>query len=140
MGAALCCISPKLLFVCNRTNKLWMSSYSVFFILFATANVSLPICLLYICHYFMIPYCGAKPYLPYFSFRLPPLQRLVSCYTFLSASFPPLYICYSLHPAIRILLTLACLIRVRQGKIKTKASPFFFPASLHMSSPSFQRL
>lgn len=42
--------------------------------------------------------------------------------------YPPLllYICYSLHPAIRILLTLACLIRVRQRKIKTKASPFFF--------------
>lgn len=42
-------------------------------------------------------------------------------------SHPPPYICYSLHPAIRILLTLACLIRVRQRKIKTKASPFFPP-------------
>lgn len=70
---------------------------------------------------------AAQNHIYLFFLRLPPLQRLVSCYTFLSASFPPLYICYSLHPTIRILLTLACLIRVRQGKIKTKASPFFPP-------------
>lgn len=39
---------------------------------------------------------------------------------------PPLYICYSLHPAIGIQLTLACLIRVRQRKRKTKGLSFFF--------------
>lgn len=48
------------------------------------------------------------------------------------------YMCYSLRPAIGILLTLACLIRERQKERKTKASPFC--ASLHMPSPSSQCL
>lgn len=70
-------------------------------------------------------------------------QVIVMVYPPLCFFIPPLYICYFLHPAIGILLTLVCLIRVRQRERKTKASPFLPPSTCPLppsSACSFSHL
>lgn len=83
-------------------------------------------------YFFFIPSCSSRPCLPVLMFKVPSLRRLRTGYTSLSCFFiPPLYICSSVHPPIRILLTLACLIRGKQKEGKQRGSPF--TASFHMS-------
>lgn len=116
-GATACCtlqhISLESLSVCSQTPDssvrcLLLSSFSL-----------LSICLFYICRLF---YHLILQHVTMFTSPAFVIVRaqvsVMICPPPPLLFIPPLYICYSLHPAIGILLTLACLIRVRQRKGK----------------------
>lgn len=127
--AALCSISPKLPFLCNQKHTDFGDLIFSFFLLFIQQISTSPsVCFTYV-YFFYLSILQHKTIITFQAFSIVLAQVSVMVYPPLCFSFLLSYIWYSLHPAIGILLTLACLIRVRQRKRKTKASPFLLPST-----------
>lgn len=130
---------PLLSALCNISSKIMFCLYSVFFSFLPSKSQPPHHSVLHMpaVHH---PIFQHKTIFTFLGFIVLKAQVSVIVYPPLCFFIPPLYICFSLHPAIGILLTLACLIRVRQRERKTKASPFLPPSTCPLPHSSVSSL
>lgn len=120
---------PNYLSSAIRNTQILVTWFFSFFLLFIQQISTSPsVCFTYV-YFFYLSILQHKTIITFQAFSIVLAQVSVMVYPPLCFSFLLSYIWYSLHPAIGILLTLACLIRVRQRKRKTKASPFLLPST-----------